>query len=182
MTSNHAIMPKGRPALLWLCLACLWLGFWPQVSQADEKVSTDCKACHEFTRRDLLDDHRAGWLRYHGAAAELQDVKEHGENCLTCHVKKDCVACHTTQPPKTHTNFWRLQGHGLTASTNRESCATCHTQDFCSRCHNETAPRNHTGAWRQQHCVECHLEGGYSPETNSCAVCHQSPKTPFHTR
>ena len=120
------------------------------------------------------DSHKGDWARNHGLHAQV-DINEAGQTggvCLTCHQKNDCIACHSQNMPKDHNNFWRIRGHGITASVNRERCFACHRQDYCIRCHNETAPRNHTGAWRSRHCTWCHFASGIKP-ADGCGVCHK---------
>jgi hypothetical protein len=118
--------------------------------------------------------HRSNWIEYHGKAA-IADGTSAGrpdKACLTCHERNDCIACHNTQMPRDHTNFWRTRSHGLQASANRERCLACHKQDYCIRCHSETAPRTHTANWRTRHCGWCHYGSGLAPADN-CIVCHR---------
>lgn len=120
------------------------------------------------------DTHGRAWVESHGAEASMtmSDPGSAGRQCLTCHVKSDCISCHSTRPPRDHTHFWRLQGHGLAAGANRERCAACHRQDYCVRCHNETAPRTHTASWQTRHCGWCHYAAVNVPD-DSCGVCHR---------
>jgi hypothetical protein len=120
------------------------------------------------------DSHKGDWIQNHGMDAQMNinEAGQEGWACLTCHLKNDCIACHTTRMPRDHNNFWRIRGHGLTAGVNRERCLACHRQDYCIRCHNETAPRNHTGNWRTRHCTWCHFASGIVPADN-CGVCHK---------
>jgi hypothetical protein len=117
--------------------------------------------------------HQGTWASSHGIAAQVSvnDPGQTGRTCLVCHEKNDCIACHTTLPPRDHTNYWRTTGHGLTASVNQERCQICHRQDYCVRCHNETAPRSHSAGWVNRHCQWCHLSGGAPGGT--CGVCHK---------
>ncbi len=120
------------------------------------------------------DTHRGDWIRYHGSYVDLNlvQIKKPDTGCYVCHDRNDCVDCHSTRPPKDHTNFWRTRSHGLEAGANRERCLRCHRQDYCVRCHNETAPRTHVGNWTDRHCTWCHYGSGLSPADN-CVVCHR---------
>lgn len=120
------------------------------------------------------DSHKGNWAQNHGINAQMNinEAGQTGNACLTCHHKSDCIACHTTQMPRDHNNFWRTRGHGLTAEVSRERCLACHRQDYCIRCHNETAPRGHTVSWRTRHCTWCHFASGIKPADN-CGVCHK---------
>lgn len=141
---------------------------------AKRELSADCSTCHKSYGQTLKpDSHKADWLVQHGVESLLTGKNEHGKSCSTCHTENDCMECHTTQSPRDHTNFWRQQGHGIEAGMNRERCLACHQQDSCVRCHDETAPRNHRGAWGSSHCRACHLDGGFTPDDNNCAVCHR---------
>ena len=118
--------------------------------------------------------HRSNWIEYHGKAALAGGASagKPDKACLVCHERNDCIACHNTQMPRDHTNFWRTRSHGLQASGNRERCLTCHRQDYCIRCHSETAPRTHVANWRSRHCGWCHYSSGFAPADN-CIVCHR---------
>lgn len=120
------------------------------------------------------DSHQGRWLEFHGKAVGAGgfSAAQPGEECLTCHGRQDCAACHSMILPRDHTNFWRTRSHGLMAAGNRERCRTCHQQDYCVRCHSETAPRTHTATWRKRHCTWCHFGSGASSADN-CRVCHQ---------
>ena len=142
---------------------------------AQKNVSTDCQTCHESTSsKQPPPSHQGNWRVRHGVAAEFQVEGTHGKDCLTCHVKTDCVSCHLNQTPKDHTQFWRLQGHGMEAGMERNRCATCHQPETCVRCHSETAPRSHVGNWSATHCQNCHLDS-IQGTTEGCQVCHQKP-------
>ncbi|MBF0280186.1 MAG: cytochrome c3 family protein [SAR324 cluster bacterium] len=142
-----------------------------------ENIVTDCQSCHEEINTDKApENHQQGWDRFHGLTAVMSKGGAHQEDCLTCHLQSDCASCHLTEAPRDHTAFWKLRGHGMIVSAERERCSTCHIQEsFCSSCHNETAPANHVGNWRVRHCTTCHLDSGFTPENNSCAVCHRTP-------
>lgn len=120
------------------------------------------------------ESHRGDWLRYHGTFVPLNvnEAGQRGGACYACHDRNDCIECHSTRPPRDHTNFWRTRGHGLEAASNRERCLQCHRQDYCVRCHNETAPRTHVGNWLSRHCSWCHFGPGLAPADN-CVVCHR---------
>jgi len=113
--------------------------------------------------------HKTGWIFYHG---NIIDLMQRENACYTCHHKRDCISCHSTQLPRDHKNTWRTRNHGLTASVGRERCNACHKQDYCVRCHNETAPRSHRGNWESRHCNWCHF-GSSLVSVDNCSVCHR---------
>ncbi|MBI4211764.1 MAG: hypothetical protein HY540_03920 [Deltaproteobacteria bacterium] len=125
--------------------------------------------------------HEAHWVEKHGATMKLTGDTFKG-NCAMCHSESTCSSCHQQTPPRSHTHYWRLKGHGLAVGLNRSQCFSCHrSNDFCERCHAETQPLSHTGSWgtpSNRHCQNCHF-----PLTSAggmqCAVCHK--ETPSHT-
>jgi len=123
----------------------------------------------------MPDTHKGDWIRFHGSFVELNrnEAGQQGTACYVCHDRNDCIECHSSRPPRDHTNIWRMRSHGLEAAGNRERCLRCHRQDYCVRCHNETAPRTHTGNWARRHCTRCHFGGGLVPADN-CVVCHRT--------
>ncbi len=134
----------------------------------------DCSTCHREIRRDVPPaTHRVAWDRRHGD--EVREGKsDPASRCGLCHQEAQCSKCHQDEAPRNHTAFWRLQGHGISAETDRQRCETCHRTDFCDRCHRETAPRNHTATWAgtaNRHCQSCHVPA--AGDTN-CAMCHRS--------
>ena len=118
--------------------------------------------------------HGVNWIRYHGKTVDGNMTGAGGRDdaCIICHVRNDCMACHTTQAPSDHTNTWRTLSHGFAAGGNRERCASCHRQDYCVRCHDETAPRSHRSNWITGHCTWCHFGPDQRP-ADSCGVCHR---------
>ncbi len=170
VTSRLAI---GKPE----CMDC----------HAKKGASNECSACHREIRKEKPpDDHRFNWQVLHGQT--VRSGREDRSLCGLCHGEEQCSGCHQEQAPRSHTNFWRQQGHGISVRIDRESCRTCHQVDFCDRCHSETAPRSHRGSFAaplHRHCLTCHtpLSG------EQCAVCHKStsshdlapPKPSWHT-
>jgi len=150
--------------------------------------SEDCSSCH--TRIDeswAPPSHERNWTRDHGRVSRMPDPGE-ASRCDLCHTQQSCDQCHFQEPPKDHTNFWRLRGHGIEARMEARSCATCHRSDYCQRCHSENAPLNHRGSFggtRSNHCVTCH----FPLRSQNCATCHQDlrghdravPRGPGHT-
>ena len=154
-------------------------------------AAVDCASCHTRIRADVPPaDHLAGWEWEHGQRARHGDLDTffRQESCSRCHQRDTCTECHRQVEPRDHTNFFRLRGHGLMASTDRQSCSTCHRQDMCVRCHENTQPASHRqggfGSSRNGHCQSCHEPLG----EQSCGVCHTStpshklapPKSPRH--
>ena len=139
----------------------------------------DCAACHSVIRAGVAPpSHQANWTRYHGSVVHARS-SERTDQCALCHKASECTDCHHIELPASHNNYWRLRGHGLTASMDRRSCMTCHDSDSCERCHEEIAPQSHAGGWgspTDRHCLSCH-----EPlRSNTCVVCHQG--TPSHDR
>ena len=130
------------------CMAC----------HAKRGVSNDCATCHQSIRQDVKpSSHQQNWTRFHGRKA--MDSNRQGVNrCETCHTEDSCNACHRTEAPASHTQFWRERGHGIAVSIDRDSCQVCHLADACEHCHQQTAPRSHRGQWGQpvdKHCLSC---------------------------
>ena len=145
---------------------------------ASSGASNECSVCHVAIDRHWQPATHGGlWEREHGAVVRREDDAL-VNRCELCHVgEQSCDACHRLVQPRSHTNFFRIRGHGILASIDRESCVTCHRPDFCNRCHQVTPPRSHRagfGSPRNRHCVGCH-----TPLADSgCATCHKA--TPSH--
>ncbi|MBI2930375.1 MAG: cytochrome c3 family protein [Planctomycetes bacterium] len=135
--------------------------------------SNECATCHKEIRKETPPaTHHRNWEQIHGLVVRSGENPPVENRCSLCHTQAHCTNCHQDQPPRNHTNFWRIQGHSIAVGVDRSSCATCHRSDFCDRCHAETAPRSHRGAWggpRNQHCLGCHN----SPGSQGCALCHK---------
>ena len=144
---------------------------------AERSAPNECQTCHREIRADVAPgSHAFAWEKRHGQVA-----RAHGEGrtdrCTLCHQENECITCHKTQLPDSHTNVWRLRTHGIAAALDRQGCATCHRDDSCSSCHAETEPLSHTGMWggaTSTHCLGCH----FPLNSQSCSVCHSS--TPSH--
>jgi len=101
-----------------------------------KSASNDCSTCHTTTRTDVPPpNHRLNWKQNHGPVMRTADDGRYENRCTLCHTEESCSTCHQDEPPKSHTNFWRLKGHGMAAGVDRTACATCHREDFCDRCH-----------------------------------------------
>jgi len=139
---------------------------------AETERGNDCSVCHKVLRKDSEPpDHGGSWIRLHGihSRERIQGLGQTG--CVQCHQESSCTQCHQEQQPASHTNFWRVRGHGLTAAMDRTNCATCHRTDFCVRCHNDTQPMSHRGGFAaptNRHCASCHLPA----RGLGCATCH----------
>jgi hypothetical protein len=155
---------------------------------AQSEAPNECATCHVEIRADVApDSHAQNWLKTHGQAARAHGA-ERTDRCTMCHKENECITCHTQELPESHTNFWRLRGHGVAAALDRQSCAVCHREDSCSSCHADVAPLSHGGSWggsTSTHCLSCH----FPIQGESCFVCHKStpshqmapPKPPDHT-
>lgn len=140
---------------------------------ASKGASNDCSTCHSETRTDTPPpNHRLNWKQNHGPVMRSADDTRYENRCSLCHTQEHCSSCHQDEAPRSHTNFWRLTGHGTAAGVDRSACVTCHRPDFCDRCHHETTPRSHTASWggpRHNHCMNCHVPAAAN---TSCRLCH----------
>lgn len=139
----------------------------------------ECSVCHPSISKEAAPpNHSPEWNREHGRVMRAHNNDVRAERCDLCHTPANCLDCHKAEPPQNHTNYWRLRGHGLSASMDRRSCMACHAPESCEECHSVTKPMNHTGSWgspTDHHCLTCH-EPLRTEET--CQVCHKS--TPSH--
>ncbi len=144
---------------------------------AARSVANECATCHSVVTADWAPaNHALAWERLHGRIARAHSDMP-AETCSMCHTESSCAECHLLEPPRGHTNLFRIRAHGVPASMDRQSCSTCHRPDFCDRCHAQTLPINHTGSWggtRSRHCFGCHLP----VQAEGCFVCHKG--TPSH--
>jgi hypothetical protein len=139
----------------------------------------ECALCHgqDAGRVKPASHALAGFRQVHGRLAIGVEDAAHGKSCKLCHRVDQCMACHKTQKPASHTALWRMRTHGLSAGWDRDACKTCHESGTCLHCHKTTRPLNHAGAWSATHglaatagradgrCLTCH-SAGY------CAACH----------
>lgn len=145
---------------------------------AERGVRSDCSVCHERLARTTAPRTHAGdWIRGHGPISRFPHGEQVADRCDLCHARNACDACHTRDPPRDHTNAFRVSAHGLIAAMDRSRCSACHRTDLCERCHQVQPPRSHRagfGAPRSGHCTTCHatLDG------SGCSVCHKG--TPSH--
>ncbi len=135
-----------------------------------------CGKCHSADIAGMKPaSHREGnWRKLHGQVARMGKFKGDKRDCNLCHQQSYCSSCHQSELPRSHTNQFRVRGHGLMAGINRDQCSTCHTQDTCIRCHQTTPPSTGPNAHRagfgfpsNRHCVSCHQT------QNNCSTCHQ---------
>jgi len=144
---------------------------------ADQAKPNACTTCHtDYAIDRAPPTHGQNWTRTHGSISRAK-LEDRVQDCSMCHTEQSCQTCHQETQPSSHTNQFRLRGHGIQASIDRDSCAACHRAESCDRCHQETRPLSHAGSWggaRSTHCVGCH-----EPLlTGSCATCHRA--TPSH--
>ena len=180
MTFKGRTMPRVLRAVVpfGVVLAVLILPGSPRGQEAKAKNEQTSQRPAESAQKKIPfprpESHKANWLQYHGASADLyfNEAGGRGKACYVCHEKSDCIDCHNTMMPRDHSNTWRTLSHGFQAAGNRERCSMCHRQDYCVRCHNETAPRTHVGNWATRHCTWCHYSGSLAPADN-CVVCHR---------
>ena len=165
--SSEAISPDLKMSMNQ-CMTC----------HQQRSVSNACITCHkEQTPAMAPVTHKINWQQGHGKVAHSGSMD--GKNqCSVCHTASSCTSCHETTQPKTHTEYWKIKGHAISASIDRETCNTCHKPDSCNTCHSQTAPRSHLPSWgapRDNHCQTCH-----EPlKQESCALCHTG--TPSHS-
>ncbi len=136
----------------------------------------ECSGCHTDgrTKKTRPPGHDLAWERNHGSWVKRYGLRQ-TDKCHLCHNETQCTGCHQREAPRSHTQFWRLRGHGLAVGLDREACFTCHRgADFCERCHAQTTPLDHTAAWGapgNRHCLSCHTPIG-SAGAQRCVVCH----------
>jgi len=171
-----ASLPSATRPPMDLCTDCHERG-----GVADEKGKPSraaaalmaCATCHETYRADVRPaDHRGLWKTAHGERLRFGFDEEASKRCAYCHREDFCTSCHQVEKPKSHTQFFRLRGHGIDASLHRERCLTCHREDVCERCHESTRPQGHGGSWAgapYRHCSSCHLPLSMT----RCTVCHK---------
>ncbi len=159
-----------------------------------EFVPDNCLTCHsKVTKEAIPNSHDKLFRKFHGQILKTGKGVRTQDQCSLCHEEETCAKCHQDSLPESHNNFWRYEGHGINARTDRRGCITCHRVDYCQRCHQETAPRNHIGLWAgsgkagNQHCLSCHFPT--NSQVQNCNVCHKSimhsgapdkPSTPVH--
>ncbi|MBF0197027.1 MAG: cytochrome c3 family protein [Planctomycetes bacterium] len=170
-TECHANVVKGiqktnlASGQMKVCVGCH--------EKHDDYKADDCSVCHkEITKSWKPKNHGKNFKHLHGPLSKTCS-KETIDDCTTCHSESSCTACHLTEEPRNHNNFFRHRGHALIASMDRNRCFTCHKQDGCDRCHATTEPRSHKGSFgapRNNHCVSCHMEN----KEEGCATCHQN--------
>jgi hypothetical protein len=145
---------------------------------AEREVANECSTCHVEIREDVAPrSHQSDWMRFHGRCVRNKSLAT-ADQCELCHTEATCVGCHKDEAPESHTNYFRLRGHGMLAQMDRQSCAVCHTPDTCTSCHEDVLPLTHTGMWGSPlntHCLSCH----FPLRSESCFVCHKS--TPSHS-
>lgn len=148
------------------CMAC----------HAEKKAPNECATCH--TRIGLETpppNHDRLWTARHGQLVRRGAPRSRAEDCTLCHQESSCLRCHAEEPPRDHTQNWRVgPGHGLAAALDRERCQACHTSDACTECHTSNPPRSHRGGWgspRNRHCLGCH-EGSLGSASGGCSTCH----------
>jgi len=180
------------------CAACHTINGWlpARLSKHDfpldhgSEGEIDCATCHtRIDRWTPPENHRQLWTQLHGACSRQGAEAATANDCSMCHRKDSCTECHQTQPPRDHTEYWRIQAHGMAAGIDRSRCQTCHASDSCDRCHQSTAPRSHTAGFNapgNRHCAGCHVP---LQTSGGCFVCHKStpghdsapPKPAWHT-
>ena len=167
---NTGLQP-GMVLRMSVCVAC---------HESTAPSYNQCESCHsEISASTRPTNHERNWKKMHGQASRTGGEAATANNCRMCHEKNACSACHMTEAPDNHNQYWRLRGHGIAANIDRQRCQTCHTSDVCIRCHQETSPVSHTAGWNHptnRHCMGCHLP---LQSSGSCAVCHKS--TPGHS-
>lgn len=144
----------------------------------------ECAMCHDDgrTKQTRPAWHDVAWVRNHGAAVrKLGSKPDTKTTCYLCHTESTCTSCHQQEKPRSHNEFWRRKGHGLSVGLDRTRCFACHRgADFCERCHSQTQPVDHTALWgapSNRHCLSCHFPIG-AAGAQRCAACHAG--TPSH--
>lgn len=141
----------------------------------------DCSRCHSTELQNIPPpDHTPLWRESHGWGLEESVVESECGICHRASFGNDCVSCHQSETPQSHTLGFRIRSHAQQAYIDRESCATCHNQSECITCHTTNPPISHTGLWGSpyyRHCAFCHMEGndyGAGGIEGNCIACHDS--------
>jgi hypothetical protein len=115
-----------------------WLRSHGMASQAGQQP--DCRVCHSAAsfctdchETERPRDHNAIFRdRAHGFAAI-----SNRERCDTCHRQDACDSCHQEVTPRSHTSYFKRQGHCQSChiGNNPEgtSCQMCHTLDLTNQ-------------------------------------------------
>ncbi|MEW6431996.1 MAG: cytochrome c3 family protein [Myxococcota bacterium] len=187
---NHL---RGLKPLSFLSHDANWLRRHGTLARDELAMCTTCHAqaqcdsCHDATqtlRAEVRNPdaihrqyvHRFDFLSRHAIEAQSEPAQ-----CVTCHQKQDCDACHMERgvsggllegrnphPPNWSGNSGAATNlHGPAARRDTASCAACHEQGAASNC------------------VRCHKVGGFGGnphppgwrsslgmDSTSCAVCH----------
>ncbi|HID08273.1 MAG TPA: hypothetical protein EYP10_14125 [Armatimonadetes bacterium] len=133
-----------------------------------EHAPNRCTLCHARPASILPGTHKADWVDRHGQVTT--DERE----CLNCHRKETCIACHQPRRPKDHTEQFARQ-HGYYARRSQRRCMQCHTRTSCDSCHRIKTPLSHKRpkfmklhgkiAREGKECTQCHSE-------QFCDACH----------
>jgi predicted CXXCH cytochrome family protein len=159
------------------CMAC------HGISEHQNPQVSDCSMCH--VQPPAPSSHSFEWRAQHASEASASP-----EQCATCHVRSDCLACHRPDAASPAGGYHPgdfLQGHPAAAYNRQTECSTCHNPgQFCQACHQQAGlvsdgrdlgagyhdgNRNFIGGHglvaRQnlESCVACHTE-------RDCLRCH----------
>ncbi len=144
----------------------------------------DCLTCHKRSSPPL--SHTLAWqLQGHGVAAETNR-----QTCTVCHDQAECISCHTTNEPFSHTGLWgspsdrhclycHLDSTNYVSGTVGSDCSFCHQASNVFAKHMSLPMIGHnTGS----DCTTCHsltagvgpaIQHPYPPVAAQCVVCHQ---------
>lgn len=213
-SDGERLIDTERPTLApgvtkYDCLDCHQVeGVLGSAMASDATSLSDCAICHTDARADVAPDNHAAAnfaSKSHGLLSPVgwrQGTVQAMGDCGFCHDVQQCLDCHTTQAPPSHSEAHWLSGpdgkSAHAAATPVEyytqgflgNCATCHEPQQCVDCHRNTPPRSHRINWMQTHgfvarsgvvteltgpeCGLCHTQ-------QECIDCHMNETPRNHT-
>jgi hypothetical protein len=98
------------------------------------------------------------------------------ERCAACHTKDQCVECHTTNAPRSHTASWGaprarhcVHCHVGSLSSGEGGCGTCHQSAPSHR----LAPPKPDDHRSDSDCRLCHEKLRHAVNDQNCNECHR---------
>lgn len=127
------------------------------------------------------------------AVAHRKDVGKGAQNCVTCHTKESCLACHRGSPSVVRAVYAAGPGRGPGAAIERKrpanhgadfsdlhgpiagaqpgSCAGCHARVECLDCHRPNAAAANVNGYHPPAFLNRHPAASYAQEA-ACSTCH----------
>ena len=166
----HNPIGTDRPKMM-SCFSCHGLRHGPQGIIA----AAGCTKCHVLPRAQLIPvDHQVAGYAGKGHVAPGQTQLR--TNCMLCHTKGQCDACHVAR----NVSYVTTETFTYDPGT---SCLACHKQDLPRLAAPVTASTLDSSAHRTMGCTQCHPDFKHSDGGNvtrlwtanagfACAGCH----------